>query len=108
MLNPMYKLSFYVPNSHVEAVKQALFDAGAGRIGAYECCSWQTQGLGQFRPLPGSQPFIGEQGVLERLAEWKVEMVLAAHCKEAVLEALKASHPYQTPAFDLQSIECND
>lgn len=102
----MYKLCFYVPDSHVEQVKQAVFAAGAGRIGDYECCSWQTLGQGQFRPLAGSRPFIGEQGQLERLSKWKVELVLEDHCKEAVIAALKAAHPYQTPAYDLFQVEC--
>ena len=53
----MYKLAFFVPPSHVEQVTRALFAAGAGRIGAYDSCSWQVPGQGQFRPLDGSQPF---------------------------------------------------
>ena len=58
----MYKLCFYVPDSHVEAVKQAVFAAGGGRVGAYDSCAWQVLGQGQFRPLTGSQPFLGSQG----------------------------------------------
>jgi len=73
----MLKLCFYVPDSHLEAVKQAIFAAGGGRIGRYDSCCWQVQGLGQFRPLPGSQPHLGEQGSLEQVAEWRVELVLA-------------------------------
>ncbi len=56
----MYKLCYYVPESHLEVTKQAIFDAGAGRVGNYDCCCWQVRGQGQFRPLPGSQPFIGQ------------------------------------------------
>jgi hypothetical protein len=97
----MHKLYFYVPPSHLEALKLALFAAGAGRMGHYDQCCWQTLGQGQFRPLPGSQAFIGEQGQLEQLAEWKVEMVVADEHVPAVLQALKHAHPYETPAFDL-------
>ena len=97
----MYKLAFFVPESHLHTVKDALFAAGAGRIGDYEHCCWQTLGTGQFRPLPGAQPFIGQQGQLEQVPEWKVEMVLADDLVGAVVGALRASHPYEEPAFDL-------
>jgi hypothetical protein len=95
----MYKLCFYVPDSHAELVKQALFTAGAGRIGAYDSCCWQVLGQGQFRPLAGSQAFIGQQGQLEVLAEWKVELVVADELIHAVVKALRLSHPYEAPAF---------
>ena len=97
----MYKLAFFVPESHLQAVKDALFAVGAGRIGDYEHCCWQTLGTGQFRPLSGAQPFIGQQGQLEQVPEWKVEMVLADDLVGAVVGALRASHPYEEPAFDL-------
>ena len=58
----MYKLCFYVPDSHLEAVKKAVFAIGAGRIGAYDSCCWQVLGQGQYRPLEGSQPFLGKPG----------------------------------------------
>ena len=64
----MFKLCFFVPESHVEQVKNAVFAAGAGRIGDYEHCAWQVLGQGQFRPLAGSNPFIGQQGALELTA----------------------------------------
>jgi|GEM_PF-511532 len=73
----MYKLSFFVPPSHVESVKSAVFAAGGGRIGAYDQCAWQVLGQGQFRPLDGSQPFLGQTGQVERVEEWKVELVVA-------------------------------
>lgn len=97
----MYKLCFFVPDSHVEQVKTAVFEAGAGRVGHYDSCCWQTLGLGQFRALPGSTPFLGEEGQVEQVEEWKVEMVVAKVCLKPVLAALKAAHPYETPAFDL-------
>lgn len=101
----MYKLAFFVPPSHLEVVKTALFNAGAGRIGGYEQCCWQCLGTGQFRPLPGSQPFIGSVDTLEQVPEWKVEMVVADEHLAATVAALKASHPYETPAFDVWRLE---
>ena len=101
----MYKICFYVPPEDAEAVKQALFDAGAGRIGNYDCCSWQTPGTGQFRPQQYSNPYIGTQGVIETVAELKIEMV----CEDALIAdavaALRNSHPYEEPAFDVWKLE---
>ena len=74
----MYKLSFFVPPSHVDGVKDAVFAAGGGRIGNYDHCAWQTMGQGQFRALDGSQPFIGQTGAVEYVGEWKVELVVAS------------------------------
>jgi hypothetical protein len=96
----VFKLAFFVPPSHLEAVKAAVFGAGGGRIGDYDHCAWQTLGQGQFRPLQGSQPFIGQSGVVERLEEWKVELVVADESIDAVVRALKQAHPYETPAYE--------
>ena len=97
----MFKLAFFVPASHVEAVKGAVLAAGGGRIGAYDSCAWQTLGQGQFRPLSGSQPFLGQTGVVEVVEEWKVELVVADELIEPVVAALKRSHPYETPAYEV-------
>jgi len=97
----MYKLCFFVPPSHVEEVKNAVFAAGAGRIGDYDNCSWQVLGQGQFRPLDGSQPFIGQTGEIEQVQEWKVELVVADELIAQVVVALKQSHPYETPAYEV-------
>ncbi len=96
----MYKLGFYVPATHLEVVKQALFAAGAGRIGNYDSCCWQVLGSGQFRPLDGSNPHLGQQGRVEVVDEWRVEMVVADELLKAVVAALRQSHPYEEPAFD--------
>ncbi|HWD34326.1 NGG1p interacting factor NIF3 [Pseudomonas caricapapayae] len=97
----MYKLAFFVPPSHVEVVKAAVFAAGGGRIGDYDCCAWQVLGQGQFRPLDGSQPFIGQSGVVEQVEEWRVELVVADELIHSVVAALKHSHPYETPAYEV-------
>ena len=97
----MYKLVFFVPADFLEPVKQAVFDAGAGRIGDYDQCCWQTLGEGQFRPLAGSSPFIGEQGNVTQVSEYRVEMVCADNLIGDVVAALKQAHPYEEPAYDV-------
>ncbi len=97
----MYKLAFFVPEAQLEEVKSALFDAGAGKIGNYEACCWQTLGQGQFRPTEASQPFIGTFNQLEKLPEWKVEMVCEDHLIKRVIEVLKRAHPYEEVAYDV-------
>ncbi|UZE94903.1 Nif3-like dinuclear metal center hexameric protein [Alkalimarinus alittae] len=100
----MYKICFYVPESHLEIVKMALFNAGAGRQGLYEHCCWQSKGEGQFRPMIGSNPFIGDAGELEVVSEYKVEMVCMRKFTKDAVEALKQAHPYEEPAFDVSEI----
>ncbi|MBB3168229.1 NGG1p interacting factor NIF3 [Simiduia aestuariiviva] len=97
----MFKLCVYVPNSHVEAVKTAVFAAGAGEQGDYEACCWQVEGHGQFRPRAGAQPYIGAIDTLERVPECRVEMLVSERCAGAVIAALRGAHPYEEPAFDL-------
>lgn len=101
----MYKIVFFVPESHLAAVKDALFAAGAGHIGDYDRCAWQVKGQGQFRPLPGSRPYLGEQGAQEVVDEYRVELVCADERLPAAVAALRASHPYETPAIDLVRLE---
>lgn len=97
----MFKITFYVPESHLDAVKAALFAAGAGRVGNYDCCAWQVRGEGQFRPLTGSNPFIGKQGVVEVVDEYRVELVCEENHLQAAVAALKQAHPYEEPAYDV-------
>jgi hypothetical protein len=97
----MYKLVFFVPSIHVDAVKQAVFDTGAGRIGGYEHCSWQMLGEGQFRPLAGSSPYLGQTGELEYVEEYRVEMVCADELIQDAVRTLLACHPYEEPAYDV-------
>ncbi|MDX1733855.1 MAG: YqfO family protein [Halioglobus sp.] len=100
----MYRLSFYVPESHLEQVKTAAFAAGGGRIGNYDSCCWQVAGQGQFRPLQGSAPFLGQQGSIETVPEYKVEMVVEDDCVGAVVAAMIEAHPYEEPAWDVVSM----
>jgi hypothetical protein len=101
----MYILHFYVPAGHADEVKEAVFAAGAGRIGAYDHCAWQSLGEGQFRPLSGSDPFLGELNQIERVTEFKVEMVCEDELIHQVIAALKAAHPYETPAYHVIKAE---
>lgn len=101
----MYKLCYFVPETHLEATKVALFKVGAGRIGDYDSCAWQCRGRGQFRPLDGSQPFLGQQGEIERVDEYKVELVCEDDLIRAAIQALKAAHPYEEPAYEVFRME---
>jgi hypothetical protein len=101
----MYKICVYVPELSVENVKQALFDAGAGRIGDYDCCCWQTSGTGQFRPLPNSNPTIGQLNKIEQVSEIKIELVCADDCVKQALQVMIESHPYEEPAYDVWRLE---
>ena len=76
-----------------------MFEAGAGRVGNYDCCAWQTRGEGQFRPLDGSMPFLGNQGQIETVIEYKLELVCEEPCLKAVIAALKRAHPYEEVAY---------
>ena len=100
----MYKLCFFIPETHVEPVKEALFRKGAGRIGQYDHCSWQVLGEGQFRPLSGSKPYIGKQDKIEKLAEYKVEMVCEEKVIGVVVKELINTHPYQEPDYEVYKI----
>jgi hypothetical protein len=95
------KLIVFVPPSALEAVREALFAAGAGRIGAYERCSWYSEGTGTFRALPGADPTVGEIGREERVAELRLETVFPVQAQAEVIAALRAAHPYEEPAFDI-------
>jgi hypothetical protein len=96
-----FKLVWFVPREALEATRDAVFAAGAGRIGKYERCSWYAAGTGTFLGGEGTTPSIGEPGREERVAELRVETVVPAEAVESVVAALRAAHPYEEPAFDL-------
>ena len=101
----MYKMCYFVPETHVEKTKQALFDAGAGRIGDYDSCAWQCLGRGQFRPLQGSDPFLGHAGEIEAVDKYKGGLVCADELIKDALAALKQAHPYEEPAYEIYRME---
>lgn len=101
----MYSITIYVPESALQQVKDAAFAAGAGRYKNYDCCCWQTLGTGQFRALAGANPTIGEVGFIERVSEYKVEMICDAGHVNAVITAIKSAHPYEEPAFKIVKMQ---
>lgn len=107
-MSALFKIEFYVPESHLEAVKTAMFAAGAGKVGNYEHCAWQTLGRGQYRPLEGSSPHLGEAGRIETIAEYKVELVCAQSSVRAVVAAMLAAHPYEAVAYSLLELRTLD
>jgi hypothetical protein len=98
-------ISFYVPEDYLDEVKNALFNAGAGKLGNYDRCSWETKGFGQFRPLPGSSPHLGKTNLLTVTAEYKVEMICEKKYLKQAITALKSAHPYETPAYSVIKLE---
>ncbi len=99
-MDKLYKIEYYVPPSHLIETKKALFDAGAGCIGNYDCCCWETLGTGQFRPLDGSNPYLGKTDQTEKVKEYKVELVCGEAFLKASIKAMKHAHPYETPAYN--------
>lgn len=95
------KWGVHVPPADAEALKAALFDAGAGEIGNYRGCAFDIEGTGQFTPVEGADPTDGEVGVPHRAAELRVEFVAPASRRRALIDALRAAHPYEEPAFDI-------
>lgn len=97
----MSELITFVPQDYLEPVQEALWAAGAGRIGAYDKCSFSSSGQGTFRALEGANPFVGEQGELHHESEVRLSVVLASADSSAVIKALHEAHPYEVPAYSL-------
>ena len=95
------KLVVFVPPEALDAVRDAVFAAGAGRIGDYERCSWYTEGTGIFFAREGAAPTVGQRGREERVPELRLETVYPADREAEVVQALRSAHPYEEPAFDL-------
>jgi dinuclear metal center YbgI/SA1388 family protein len=104
-VDPLLKLVVFVPESHREAVQEAIWRAGAGHIGQYDCCSFEAEGTGTFRPGEGTNPYIGSQGRLERVKEFRIETILPESIRGAVVHAMLRAHPYEEPAYDLYPLK---
>lgn len=104
-LDTIEKWGVQVPSEHVSAVKDAVFQAGAGSLGQYSECSFNIEGTGQFRPAQGANPTIGQQGELTELREVRVEFVASPRRRKAIIDAIRAAHPYEEPAFDVVSMQ---
>ena len=101
----MYKLNYYVPEDSKENTKQALFDIGVGKYENYECCSFETLGTGQFKPIDKANPHIGELGKIERVQEYKIEMICSNELIKEAVKVLKESHPYEEVAYEVFMME---
>lgn len=101
----MHKLTVYIPLKYKEVVKSAMFKMGAGKVGNYDQCSFEVIGTGQFRPLKGSDPFIGSTDNLQKVEEARVEMIVEDSMIKDVVAAMKSAHPYETPAYDIVKME---
>jgi hypothetical protein len=97
----LHKLVWFVPREALEQTRAAVFEAGAGRIGDYTRCSWYTAGTGTFLAGEGADPTVGAVGKEERVAELRVETVVAAERAADVVRALIAAHPYEEVAYEL-------
>ena len=98
------KLVVFVPAEALDAVRDAVFEAGAGRIGDYERCSWYAEGTGTFLGGEGTDPTIGERGREERVPELRLETVFPAEQQDEVIAALRKAHPYEEPAYDVYEL----
>lgn len=97
----LMKLAVYIPLEHAEKMRLALAQVGAGHLGQYDSCSFQTSGEGRFRPLDGAEAYIGETGKLETVQEVKIEVVFPESIKNKVLKTMQQNHPYEEVAYDL-------
>ena len=95
------KLVWFVPAEALDATREAVFEAGGGRIGAYERCSWYTAGTGTFLGGEETDPAVGERGRDEHVPELRVETVVPDDRLEGVVAALRSAHPYEEPAYDV-------
>lgn len=101
----LFKLVVFVPHTHVEEVRNALSEKGAGFIGNYSHCTFQTAGQGTFMPLEGTNPYIGKQDILEVVEEMKIETIVEESILSDVLEAMQSAHPYEEVAYDVYPLQ---
>jgi hypothetical protein len=100
-----YKLVVYVPESHADTVREAMGNAGAGKIGNYSHCSFSTRGQGRFLPLLGANPHIGTVGTPEIVEEERIEVTVDEEVLDVVIQAMKEAHPYDEIAYDVYKLE---
>ncbi|WP_379138217.1 Nif3-like dinuclear metal center hexameric protein [Paenibacillus sp. sgz500958] len=101
----LFKLVVFVPKTHHEQVLNAVLNAGAGQIGNYSHCSFNIEGYGTFIPQEGTEPFIGQQGKMERAEEMRIETIVPMGIKGKVVQAMLKAHPYEEVAYDLYSMD---
>jgi len=101
----IFKFAVYVPTQYADKVSQAIFKAGAGKIGRYTETSFNIDGKGTFKPMEGTNPFIGKIGKREEVQEIKIETVVAERDLDSVVQAMKSVHPYEEPAYDVYELK---
>lgn len=99
------KLVIFVPVSHADRVRQALGDAGAGKIGNYDFCSFSSRGIGRFRGNQDAHPVVGTAGTMEAVEEERIEALVPRAVLQDVIKKVKAVHPYEEVAFDIYPLE---
>lgn len=104
----LLKMVTFVPGDYLDAVRNAVFEAGAGTIGDYDRCGFSVKGEGTFRPLDGSDPFVGTPGEDHCESEYRLEMIVPRHLRGRVEAALRQAHPYEEPAIDFFAVEISD
>lgn len=95
------KIVVFVPKTHVDVIRQAMGDAGAGRIGNYSHCSYSVDGVGRFKPTKGAKPTIGKVGKFEEVIEERIECICDKNKAKKVIGAIRKAHPYEEVAFDI-------
>ena len=99
--NSLLKLTTYIPKEYFDSVKQAIFDAGAGKIGNYDSCSFSHEGIGTFKPMENANPFIGEKNKLFEDSEIKFSVVFSSELEQKVIKSLLENHPYEEVAYEI-------
>ncbi len=105
LMQKQYKIVIYVPETHADVLRDAIGNAGAGKIGNYSHCTFTLKGVGRFKPLEGAHPTIGTVGTLEEVQEDRIETVCSEDKLQTVLKAIREAHPYEEPATDVYQIE---
>ena len=104
-MTQLYKVVVFVPTTDADNLRQAIGEAGGGRIGAYTHCSFSSRGTGRFLPTVEAKPAIGQTGKLEEVEEERIEFVCETHCLDEVIAAIRNVHPYEEPAIEALKIE---
>lgn len=100
-MSELVKIVVFVPKTHTDVVRQAMGDAGAGKIGLYSHCSYSVDGVGRYKPLKGAHPAIGKVGKYEEVVEERIECVCKKSKAKEVIKAMRKVHPYEEVAFDI-------
>ena len=103
--NLLFKLVTFCPDEKADEIRQSLFNAGAGHIGNYDCCSYNVNGSGTFRALENTNPYVGEKGQLHNENETRIEMIFPGYIEKKLINALLKSHPYEEVAYDIYPLK---